>query len=83
MRCSLGQRVKHFAAFDLVIFERSSGGMRETPAGRHFLHMAPSLEQMETLVIATQANGRGKTGRLVIGCCSSLTTGNSRASPSG
>jgi DNA-binding transcriptional LysR family regulator len=37
------------------------------------------LEQMEMLVTTTRANGRGETGRLVVGFCSSLTAGNLRA----
>ena len=67
-------------SFGVVIFERSSGGVRATPIGRHFLRMARSiLEQMDTLVATTRATGRGETGRLAIGFCTSLTTGNLRA----
>jgi DNA-binding transcriptional LysR family regulator len=67
-------------SFGVVLFERSSGGVRATPAGRPFLRMARSiLEQMETLLTTTRASGRGETGRLVIGFCTSLTAGNLRA----
>jgi DNA-binding transcriptional LysR family regulator len=67
-------------SFGTVIFERSSGGVRATPSGRRILRMVRSiLEQMDTLVAATRANGRGETGRLVIGFCTSLTAGNLRA----
>jgi len=61
----------------VVIFERSSGGVRATPAGRHFLRMTRSiLEQVEALTASTRAHGSGEAGRLVIGFCTSLTAGN-------
>jgi len=64
----------------VVIFERSSGGVRATPAGRHFLRMTRSiLEQIEALIASTRANGSGESGRLIIGFCTSLTAGNLRA----
>jgi DNA-binding transcriptional LysR family regulator len=64
----------------ITVFERSSGGVCATPGGRHFLRMARSiLEQMDALVTTTRAMGRGETGRLVIGFCTSLTAGNLRA----
>ena len=64
----------------VVIFERSSGGVRATPAGCHFLRMTRSiLEQIEALIASTRANGSGEAGRLVIGFCTSLTAGNLRA----
>ncbi|UPJ48440.1 LysR family transcriptional regulator [Bradyrhizobium sp. 200] len=64
----------------VVIFERSSGGVRVTPAGRHFLRMTRSiLEQIDALIASTRANGSGEAGRLVIGFCTSLTAGNLRA----
>jgi DNA-binding transcriptional LysR family regulator len=67
-------------SFGVIIFERSSGGVRATPVGRQFLRMARSmLEQMDALVAATRATGRGESGRLVIGFCTSLTAGNLRA----
>ena len=67
-------------SFGVVLFERSSGGVRATAAGRTFLRMARSiLEQTEALVTTTRANGRGETGRLAIGFCTSLTVGNLRA----
>jgi DNA-binding transcriptional LysR family regulator len=65
----------------VAIFERSSGGIRATPAGRSFLRMSRSiLEQVDALVTTTRANGRGEAGRLAIGFCTSLTAGNLRAS---
>lgn len=63
-----------------ALFIRTSGGVRATVAGRHFLRMARSvLEQIDAIVEATKANRRGETGRLVVGFCTSLTAGNLRA----
>jgi DNA-binding transcriptional LysR family regulator len=67
-------------SFGVISFERSSGGVRATPAGRHFLRMARSiLGQIDALVATTRATGRGERGRLVIGFFTSLTAGNLRA----
>ena len=50
------------------VFERSTGGVRVTPAGLSFLQTARSiLEQMNALVATAGANGHGETGRVVIG----------------
>ena len=63
------------------LFERARNGIRPTPAGRTFLRMSRSiLEQMDALLDTTRANGRGHTGRLAIGFCTSLLAGNLRAS---
>lgn len=64
----------------VVLFERSSTGIRPTAAGRNFLRSTRSiLEQTDALVTTTRANGRGETGRLAIGFCTSLSAGNLRA----
>ena len=64
----------------VVVFERSSGGVRVTEAGRNFLRMARSvLEQMDTLMASAHNAGRGEPGRLAIGFYTSLSTGNLRA----
>jgi DNA-binding transcriptional LysR family regulator len=64
----------------LIVFERSSGGVRATQAGRDFLRMARSiLEQMDTLVASAHSAGRGEGGRLAIGLYTSLAAGNLRA----
>ena len=68
-------------SFGANIFERSSGGVRETPAGRYFLRVARSIvEQLDALAAITRASGRGEAGRLAIGFCTSLAAGNLRAS---
>ncbi|MBA7678677.1 HTH-type transcriptional regulator TfdS [subsurface metagenome] len=68
-------------SFGANIFERSSGGVRATPAGRYFLRAARSIvEQLDALAASTRASGRGEAGRLAIGFCTSLAAGNLRAS---
>ncbi len=64
----------------MTIFERSSGGVRATDAGRDFLHLARSiLEQVDSLVTTAHRTGRGEAGRLTIGFYTSLAAGNLRA----
>ena len=64
----------------MIVFERSSGGVRATEAGRNFLRVARSIvEQMDTLVSTAHKAGRGEAGRLTIGFYTSLSTGNLRA----
>jgi DNA-binding transcriptional LysR family regulator len=64
----------------MTIFERSSGGVRATDAGRDFLHLARSiLEQVDSLVTRAHRTGRGEAGRLTIGFYTSLAAGNLRA----
>jgi DNA-binding transcriptional LysR family regulator len=62
------------------VFDRSSGGVRATHTGRHFLREARSiLEQMDGLITHTDNTGRGEAGRLTIGFYTSLSAGNLRA----
>jgi DNA-binding transcriptional LysR family regulator len=64
----------------ITIFERSSGGVQATTAGRHFLRTARSiLEQMDSLVDSTQHAGCGEAGRLSVGFYTSISAGNLRA----
>jgi DNA-binding transcriptional LysR family regulator len=66
---------------EMIVFERSSGGVRVTQAGRDFLRMARSiLEQMDSLMASANSAGRGEVGRLAIGFYTSLSAGNLRAS---
>jgi DNA-binding transcriptional LysR family regulator len=61
----------------MVVFERSSGGVRATTAGRHFLRTARSIvEQMDSLVTSTYHVGRGEAGRLSVGFYTSISAGN-------
>jgi Bacterial regulatory helix-turn-helix protein, lysR family len=68
---------------EMIVFERSSGGVRATQAGRdflQFLHMARSiLEQMDTLVASAHGAGRSEAGRLRICFYTSLSAGHIRA----
>src|SRR5947199_216480 len=64
----------------VIVFERSSGGVCATSAGRDFLRTARSiLEQMDALVTSAKSNGRGEAGRLSVGFYTSLSAGNLRA----
>jgi DNA-binding transcriptional LysR family regulator len=68
------------ARIEIIVFERSSGGVRATKAGRNFLLMARSiLEQMDTLLASAHSAGRGEAGRLAIGFYTSLSAGVLRA----
>jgi len=63
----------------MMVFERSSGGLRATSTGRVFLRAARSiLEQMDSLVKSTRHAGRGEAGRLSVGFHTSLSAGNLR-----
>lgn len=61
------------------LFERSSGGIKPTLAGRSILRMARLiLEQVDVLVDTGRSSGRGDTGHLVVGFYTSMSTGNLR-----
>jgi DNA-binding transcriptional LysR family regulator len=61
----------------MIVFERSSGGVRATTAGRHFLRTARSIvEQMDSLVNSAYHVGRGEAGRLSVGFYTSISAGN-------
>ncbi|WP_431015429.1 LysR family transcriptional regulator [Bradyrhizobium pachyrhizi] len=63
-----------------LLFERSSGGIKPTLAGRAVLRIARLiLEQVDTLVDTGISSGRGESGHLTIGFCTSISTGNLRA----
>ena len=62
------------------LFDRSSGGIKPTLAGRAVLRIARLiLEQVDMLVDTGRSGGRGDTGHLVIGFYTSMSTGNLRA----
>jgi DNA-binding transcriptional LysR family regulator len=61
----------------MIVFVRSSGGVRATAAGGHFLRTARSiLEQMDSLVQSTHHAGCGDAGRLTVGFYTSILAGN-------
>jgi DNA-binding transcriptional LysR family regulator len=78
---TLSRRVRQLEhSVGVTVFERSSGGVRATEAGRNFLRLARSiLEQIDSLVTTAHMTGRGETGRLTIGFYTSLSAGNFRA----
>ncbi|KJC45757.1 LysR family transcriptional regulator [Bradyrhizobium sp. LTSP857] len=64
----------------VIVFERSSGGVKPTPGGREFLRTARIiLEQVDSLAASAKTSSRGEAGRLAVGFCTSLSTGNLRA----
>ncbi len=64
----------------VIVFERSSGGVRVTPVGDSLLRTARSiLEQIDALAATAQSAGRGEAGRLTVGFYTSLSSGNLRA----
>jgi DNA-binding transcriptional LysR family regulator len=63
-----------------TLFERSSGGVRPTLAGKSVLRTARIvLEQVDTLVATGRSNGRGEAGLISVGFCTSISAGNLRA----
>ena len=47
-------------SIEMIVFDRSSGGVTATPAGRDFLRTARSiLEQVEALMMNARSAGRG------------------------
>lgn len=64
----------------ITIFERSSGGVKPTRAGRSVLRLARAiLEEFDALVATAKSLQRSETGRLAIGFCTSLSAGNLKA----
>lgn len=79
---TLSRSIRQFEhLIGVVVFGRSSGGVEPTPAGKSVLRMARTiLEEFDTLVATAKSTRNGNNGRLAIGFCTSLTTGNLRAS---
>lgn len=60
-----------------ALFERSSGGVRPTPAGRRIIRTARTiLEELDALILTSGHSGAIE--RLAIGFCTSLSAGNLR-----
>lgn len=73
---SIGQ-LEHLVGTPL--FERSSGGVKPTLAGRGVLRIARLiLEQLDSLVETGRSIGDGEAGRISIGFCTSISAGNLR-----
>jgi len=64
----------------VILFERTRSGVRPTPAGTEFLRGARHLiEQAAGIAETAKAVGRGEAGWMTIGCYTSLSAGNLRA----
>jgi DNA-binding transcriptional LysR family regulator len=62
------------------LFERSTGGIKPTLAGRAVVRIARLiLEQVDMLIDTGRSGARGDNGRLVIGFFTSMSAGNLRA----
>lgn len=62
------------------LFIRTNGGVRPTPAGRDFLRGARRiLDDMQAVIVATNAVSRGDAGQLTLGFYTSLSAGSLRA----
>jgi DNA-binding transcriptional LysR family regulator len=79
---TLSRSIMHFEQLiGVSLFERSSGGVTPTLAGRNVLGLARTiLEEFETLIATAKSTRSGESGRLAIGFCTSLTAGNLQAS---
>lgn len=65
----------------IAIFERHSGGVRPTRAGRNVLRLARTiLEEFDALIATAGLVQNSETGRLAAGFCTSLSAGNLQAS---
>jgi DNA-binding transcriptional LysR family regulator len=78
----LSRSIKQFEhILGAVLFERSTGGVVPTRAGRRILRISRMiLEQVDTLVAIGRTSGHGEVGRLAAGFCTSMSAGNLRAS---
>lgn len=78
----LSRSVRQFEQLvGVALFERSTGGVIPTPAGRSIVRMSRMvLEQVDALVTSGRSTGRGDAGRLSVGFCTSISTGNLRTS---
>ncbi|WP_050426490.1 LysR family transcriptional regulator [Bradyrhizobium tropiciagri] len=65
----------------IAIFERYSGGVRPTRAGRSILRLARSIvEEFDALIASAHAVQSSESGRLSVGFCTSLSAGNLQTS---
>ncbi|MCP3380282.1 LysR family transcriptional regulator [Bradyrhizobium sp. CCGUVB4N] len=75
----LVSQIEHYLG--VAMFERSSGGVTPTAAGRSILRLARTiLEEFDALIATAKSLQNGEAGRLTIGFCTSLTAGKLKAS---
>ncbi|MEG3126064.1 LysR family transcriptional regulator [Sphingomonas sp. GB1N7] len=74
---TLSKRVHYFEArLGLLLFQRSPRGVVPTSSGQRFLTMARRiLDDVDALTGASRALAKGDAGRLRLGFCGSLATG--------
>lgn len=79
---NLSRRVRRLEDhLGIALFERTSGGVRATAAGRDFFSgVRRVLNELQIVVDGAKAVGRGDAGYLTIGFYTSLSAGNLRAS---
>lgn len=78
---TLSRRVRRLEEqFGIKLFDRSSSGVHVTPTGSDVVRTAKSiLEQMDRMISAARAAGRGEAGDIRIGVCTSLSASKLRA----
>ncbi|MGY3367716.1 DNA-binding transcriptional LysR family regulator [Bradyrhizobium sp. GM2.4] len=78
---ALSRSIKHFEqSIGMMLFERSSSGVRLTPAGRNVLRAARTiLEQIDALMKTRTSSGGCEPEYLRVGFCISMSAGNLRA----
>ncbi|WP_448044321.1 LysR family transcriptional regulator [Bradyrhizobium liaoningense] len=79
---SLSRSVRQIEySLGVTIFERSSGGVSPTLAGRSILRLARTiLEEFDALIATAKSVQNSEIGRLAVGFCTSLSAGNLQAS---
>lgn len=72
---SLSRRVRSLEEqLGVLLFKRSTGGVQLTPAGAGLVRSARQiLEQVDHLLSLAQSTGRGETGHIAFGFCTSTT----------
>ncbi|EHR01000.1 LysR family transcriptional regulator [Bradyrhizobium sp. WSM471] len=79
---SLSRRISEIEYhLGIAVFERFSGGVRPTQAGRSVLRLARTiLEEFDALIATAKAVRNSEAGRLSVGLCTSLSIGNLQTS---
>lgn len=72
---TLSRRIRHLEEqLGVELFERSSGGVRVTPAGADVVRAARRLfEQIDRMISTARSAGRGECGHITVGFCMSLS----------
>jgi DNA-binding transcriptional LysR family regulator len=78
---NLSRGIKHLEEqLGVALFERTTGGAKVTSAGREFINeIRRVLSHLQVTVSGAKSAGRGESGYVTIGFCTSLSAGNLRA----